>query len=136
MRKTESAGGVVVNVRGEVALVEHSGGFWGFPKGHIDAGEDALTAAKREIQEETGLTDLLLIRKLAVYTRYKGAQNGGDDVSELKTIHMFLFTTSQERLVPEDPHHPQARWTAPGQVETTLTNPKDKEFFRSADIAL
>jgi ADP-ribose pyrophosphatase YjhB (NUDIX family) len=30
-------------------------GFWSFPGGHICAGEDAETAARREVLEETGL---------------------------------------------------------------------------------
>ena len=137
MLKTESAGGIVLNPKGEIALVEHQGGFWGFPKGHIDPGEDALTAAKREIQEETGLRDVTLIRPLGSYTRFKSLNDGGDDMSEKKTMHIFLFTTTEEeKLVPEDTDHPEARWTAPYDVEALLTHPKDKEFFRSANIAL
>jgi len=31
-------------------------GRWGFPKGHIEAGENFLDAAKRETEEETGLS--------------------------------------------------------------------------------
>jgi 8-oxo-dGTP pyrophosphatase MutT (NUDIX family) len=31
---------------------------WDFPKGMVEPGEDALAAARREVHEETGLTDL------------------------------------------------------------------------------
>ena len=33
---------------------------WDFPKGLVDAGEDPLQAALREVEEETGLTDLAM----------------------------------------------------------------------------
>ena len=32
--------------------------YWDFPKGMVDAGEEPLAAAVREVEEETGLTDL------------------------------------------------------------------------------
>jgi len=136
MLKTESAGGIIINAKGEVALVKNGPDFWGFPKGHIDPGEDALTAAKREILEETGLSRLTLIRELPVYERYRGNADGSDDTAELKTIHMFLFTTDEEQLVPEDTGNPEARWVKKDDVPTLLSHPKDREFFSALDLDL
>src|SRR3989344_8244144 len=131
MEKTEAAGGIVINSRGEVALARSGPVFWGFPKGHIDEGENALAAARREVAEETGLKFVSLVKDLGSYERYKGTPDGGDDTSEYKTIHMLLFTTKQEELAPIDTGHPEARWVSPSEVETMLTHPKDKEFWRS-----
>src|SRR5262249_32890015 len=107
MLETKSAGGVILNARGEVVLVKNGPDFWGLPKGHIDPGEDKLTAAKREIREETGIKHLSLIEELPSYKR-----PGGKNLSELKHIHMFLFTTDATELIPEDPSNPEARWVA------------------------
>ena len=131
MHKSESAGGVVQNVRGEVALVKNGPSFWGFPKGHVDPGEDALTAARREITEETGLRHLELVKDLGSYGRYRGTPDGGEDRSEYKTIYMFRFTTSDTALAPIDPHNPEARWVPVAEVAALLTDPKDREFFES-----
>jgi 8-oxo-dGTP pyrophosphatase MutT (NUDIX family) len=130
MRKTESAGGIVRNVRGEIALVKNGPDFWGFPKGHVDEGEDILTAAIREIREETGLHSITLIKKLGSYERYRGTPTG-DDTSELKHIHMFLFDTAEEALMPEDESNPEARWVHPDEVGNMLTHTLDKAFFLS-----
>jgi 8-oxo-dGTP pyrophosphatase MutT (NUDIX family) len=61
-RRDHSAGGVALDRRDGVvcvALIRPAGraeGSWSLPKGHLDAGEDALTAALREVSEETGLS--------------------------------------------------------------------------------
>ena len=55
----KSCGAVVFRRRSgniEFLLVKNKkGGNWGFPKGHIEMGEDEHATAKREVLEETGL---------------------------------------------------------------------------------
>ena len=125
-----------MNEKGEIVLVKNGPSFWGFPKGHIDVGENAFEAAKREIAEETGLQDITIIRDLGSYGRYKGMPTGGDDTSEYKTIHMFLFVTKEKALAPTDPSNPEARWVPVAQVGEMLTHPKDADFFRSVHVIL
>lgn len=36
-------------------LLRHRDGHWGFPKGHMQSGEDEFDCAMRELKEETGL---------------------------------------------------------------------------------
>jgi len=135
MKKTESAGGVVVSSHGQILVVSQRGKAWSLPKGHIDPGEDALTAARREIYEETGVSQLQLIKELGSYQRYKMGLEA-DDKSELKTIIMFLFNTTQMKLQPIDPKHPEARWVDKNEVADLLTHLKDKEFFRQVAVDL
>lgn len=129
MIQTRSAGGVVLNSRGQVLVVSQHGTSWSLPKGRIEEGEDTLAAAKREIYEESGVTTLTLIRELGSYERFKIGRDGGDDQSELKTIFMFLFETSETELSPVDVENPEARWVDGGEVAALLTHPKDREFF-------
>jgi len=136
MEKTEVAGGIVKNARGEIALVRTGPVFWGFPKGHIDEGENALAAARREVAEETGLEHISFVKELGSYERYKSTPDGSDDMSEYKIIHMLLFTTKQEELAPTDPANPEARWIPHAQVEEMLTHPKDREFWKGVSLGL
>ncbi len=130
--KTESAGGVVVNKKGRILIVNQRGTSWSLPKGHIEEGEDKLAAAIREIEEEAGLRRIILIKSLGSYSRYKiGLGDMKEDKSELKLIHMFLFTTDEVKLKPIDPNHPEAKWAYADDVEGMLTHPKDKLFFKS-----
>ena len=131
MIHTESAGGVVVNGAGQVLVVNQKGTSWSLPKGHVEEGEDALAAARREIHEEAGVTQLEYLGDCGAYTRYKIGADGGEDESELKTIRMFLFRTKQAVLFPTDGDNPEARWVEREEVASFLTHPKDREFFAS-----
>ncbi len=130
MRKSKVAGGVVINKVGKVLVVNQNGDSWSLPKGHVDFGETALETAKREIYEESGVKDLVLIRPLLTYKRFKLGLDGKDDKSELKEIEMFLFRTDYEgELKPIDPGNPEAVWLSRKEVADLLSHPKDKEFF-------
>ena len=118
-----------MNASGEVLVVNQNGDSWSLPKGHLDAGEDELQAARREIYEESGIKELELIKKLGTYERPRIGLSGGDDSSELKRITLFLFRTTQTELNPRDPKNPEARWVEKTRVAGLLTHPKDKEFF-------
>lgn len=125
------AGGVVLNNEGLVLVTNQKHRSWSLPKGHVDDGEHILEAARREVYEETGVSDLTVVKPLGSYGRYKTALDGGDDLSEYKTIHMFLFHTSQIALNPVDPENPEAQWVAKEHVAAQLTHAKDKAFFLS-----
>ncbi len=60
--KEHSAGAVVFHEgpRGrEFLLLRYGTGHWGFPKGHIEPGEEEKQAAHREVEEETGIPEEL-----------------------------------------------------------------------------
>ena len=128
-KEVKCAGGIVFNKEYKVAIVNQNHDSWSLPKGHLDSGETALVAAKREIYEETGIKDLQYIKELGSYSRYKIGLDGKDDLSELKIIYIFLFTSNQVKLVPKDPHNPFARWANIEQVQEYLTHKEDVKFF-------
>src|SRR5688572_2987959 len=57
-----SAGMIVFRLHGRSKephfLLLDYGRYWEYPKGHVESGEDDLTAAIRELSEETGITDV------------------------------------------------------------------------------
>ena len=132
MIHTRSAGGVVLNRGGQVLVVSQHGTSWSLPKGRLEEGEDELAAARREIYEESGIRELMLIRELGSYERFRIGRDGGDDPSELKTIYMFLFETAETILAPVDVENPEARWVDRDEVAALLTHPKDSEFYSTS----
>ncbi len=61
MIKDQSLGMIPIfkNLEGDFlfCLVEHQGEHWSFPKGHPNPGEREEETARRELEEETGITD-------------------------------------------------------------------------------
>jgi ADP-ribose pyrophosphatase YjhB (NUDIX family) len=65
VKKEYSAGGIVYQKQDDQLLIllirtsgatpEERDNVWGFPKGHLEDGEDARTAALREVREEAGV---------------------------------------------------------------------------------
>lgn len=133
MKKTHSAGGIILNEFGQVLLVSQRHKSWSFPKGHLEKKEDHLTAAYREIEEESGLkkSDLTFISELGSFERYKIGKAGLDDPKELKTITLYLFKSKTLDVAPQDPKHPEAVWIDKEMVIKYITHKKDKEFFVS-----
>lgn len=61
-RQAPAAGGVVI-VDNKFVAIERNG-IPDLPKGHIEKGESPEEAALREVEEETGITDLEIIKEL------------------------------------------------------------------------
>ena len=78
-RHESSAGGVVfrrVDGRALFLLIQDSYGNWGFPKGHLERGERADTAALREVMEETGLRSVAVVGAIETiewFFRFRGS---------------------------------------------------------------
>ncbi len=100
VREEVSAGGIVFRRDGArtfFLLIRDPYRNWGFPKGHLEDGEEPASAALREVAEETGLDGLEL--RAAVETidwtfRFRGRQINN-------VCHFFLMETAQRRTVPQ-----------------------------------
>lgn len=93
----EAAGGMVLNPRGELLMMLRRGQ-WDMPKGKLDEGETIEACAVREVEEETGISNLRLNGKLQ--TTYHTYPFQGRTV--LKPSHWFKMECSgTEDLVPQ-----------------------------------
>lgn len=103
VRERTSAGGVVARRDGDrvlVALTREEGmAEWVLPKGGVKKEESLETVAKREIAEEAGLTDLLLVASLGTRERLTYSRK------QWVTTHYFLFMSEQIKPEPTDPKH-------------------------------
>lgn len=99
-KRESSAGGVVYRMdRGQplFLLIQDSYGNWGFPKGHLERGERADTAALREVMEETGLRAVAVVGSIDTiewFFRFRGSLIH-------KNCQFFLMETSVADTKPQ-----------------------------------
>jgi len=75
--------------------------YWDLPKGHLEAGESDLDAAKRESFEETGIKELEFLPDFRSGIRYFFKHRGK---TVLKTVIFFLARTKQKEVKISDEH--------------------------------
>ena len=69
---------VVLNKKDEVFVakrIDNQNNFWQMPQGGVDEGEDYLTAAYRELEEETSIKNVDLIKELDGLISYELPKN-------------------------------------------------------------
>ena len=115
----KAGGGLVYNNKGEVLFIFRNGK-WDLPKGGCDKGEEIEDCSIREVEEETGVNDLKITKKLQkTYHVFK--RNG---VYRLKITHWFEMTTTFEGIpVPQENEGiEKVAWLNQEQIKEALTN--------------
>jgi 8-oxo-dGTP pyrophosphatase MutT (NUDIX family) len=131
-----SAGGVVVRGDEVVVIVPTRRAFDGsrvlaLPKGHIDPGETPITAAEREVREETGV-EAEPVRELGE-ARYWYRRDGK---TIPKSVTFFLFRYLGGDTSDHDDEVEEARWIGLEEAKTALTHSAEREMVGRALASL
>lgn len=86
-------------------LLHHSGRYWNFPKGRQEAGESQRQTALRELEEETGITEIKLIRGFrdGYDYNFQGNRRPNEGMVYKQAI-FFLGQTLQREVIISDEH--------------------------------
>jgi 8-oxo-dGTP pyrophosphatase MutT (NUDIX family) len=136
-RVEHSSGGVVIRRNGDglplYLLIRDPYENWGLPKGHIEGEETAQAAAVREVGEETGLQEMVVLTELPTIDWYY--RDRGRLVH--KFCHFYLLESIVGEPVPQrDEGITACIWcTFQGALET-LTYDNAREVLRAAGTHL
>jgi 8-oxo-dGTP pyrophosphatase MutT (NUDIX family) len=115
----EAAGGIVENSNKELLFIFRRGK-WDLPKGKMEINESAELCAAREIEEETGVTNLHRIDKLT--DTFHFYEEKGKPI--LKISHWYYFKTDFEgNAIPQLEEDITAiQWFGVNDLNTPLSN--------------
>lgn len=139
---------IVCNSEGQVLLcarADKKGFEWQFPQGGIDDGESVVEAACRELREETGITDVELIKEMPGFQRYRfpdeiieefhksGRFNVGQDQ------HYVLFSLKNDNVKIDFETHPEEiefkawKWAEIEEAPREIIHFKKQAYQAAAD---
>lgn len=118
----------------EYLLIQHEDkdgkpGHWAFPKGHIEKGERTEDAARREVQEETGLSEIEIVPGFKETIRYfvpVGKEK------RLKFVAFFLGRAKKGKVKLSFEHQDFA-WLPYEETYKRLTYAAAKTILKKAD---
>jgi len=131
-KEVNAGGGLVSNLRNDFLMIRRNG-LWDLPKGHQDPGEDIEVTALREVQEETGLEDIIL-KGLICITDHCYLRDG---IWHLKHTWWYdmLYTSPCELTPQTEEDISKAAWIPRSGIQDYLlhTYPSICEVFRALE---
>lgn len=135
MVKEVSAGAIIFRKNEEIKYLllfrkkeEHFSALWSFPRGKIKENEIDIDAAKREIEEETGLKDLKFLKfREKINWFYKM-----DNQTIYKESIFYLAETKTEEIKISE-EHDDYKWCSYEEAMGLLKFKNIKEVLKKAD---
>ncbi|MBT8266056.1 MAG: NUDIX domain-containing protein [Bacteroidia bacterium] len=114
-----AGGGKVYNAKGDILFI-YRNNKWDLPKGKAEGNETIDKTALREVEEETGITSLEIIKPLEM-TYHIFKRNGR---YKIKVTYWFEMKTNYNgKLVPQTKEGiTKVKWLNPNQTEEALKN--------------
>jgi 8-oxo-dGTP pyrophosphatase MutT (NUDIX family) len=115
----KAGGGLVYNKAGDVLFIFRNGK-WDLPKGGIEKGEEIEDTAIREVEEETGVTNLKITHKLQ--KTYHIFKRGGK--YKLKVTHWYEMRTDFTGTPKPQANEgiEKVAWLNPEEIKEALKN--------------
>lgn len=115
----EAAGGVVINIKGEVLIIKRRDK-WDLPKGKLEKGESPETGALREVEEECGIGQLRITKPLG--TTYHTYTLNNEPILKRTYWYAMLFEGNKKPVPQSEEDITEVRWFYPADLSIVTQN--------------
>ena len=112
----------------EYLLLHNTSGHWEFPKGNFEVGEDGFETARREICEETGITDIEFVKDFESKIEYYFKRS---DKLVRKRVIFYMARTNTRKVMLSSEHDAYA-WKEYNEAINQLTYENAKDLLKKA----
>ena len=118
--------------------IDNPSNFWEMPQGGVDQNEQMLKAAKRELEEETGITKIILIKELNYWLEYELPKSLIDKIWKGKYkgqkqkwfVMKFLGADNEINLKTKHPEFLEWKWVESFKLPNIVVNFKIDIYTR------
>ena len=125
----ETSCGLILRNGDLILLLRYPQGHWGFPKGHVEENDLSHQAtAIRELEEETGITDVEIISNWFTSTKYTYIKK---NIPTEKEVHWFPARTNTMNISLSE-EHTDYIWIDADSAEEMITFDEEVRVLQEA----
>ena len=125
----ETSCGLVLSNLGSILLLQYPQGHWDLPKGHVeDDDENHIATVRRELEEETGISDVEFVPGFCERSEYSYRHKGKKNV---KQVYWYLGETESISIKLSREHRGHM-WLEWDQALEMLTHEETRIVVKSA----
>jgi 8-oxo-dGTP pyrophosphatase MutT (NUDIX family) len=117
-------------------IIQHNAGHWAFPKGRAEKGETELETARRELREETGITDVSISADRVFEERYTRTKWGSPRQQVDKTVRYFLGMVHDPKIRLQQAEVQDSKWVTYEEARGLITFDASRKVLDEAAKAL
>jgi 8-oxo-dGTP pyrophosphatase MutT (NUDIX family) len=118
----KAAGGVVINKKNELLVIKRNG-WWDLPKGKIEKGEEKRVAAVREVEEECGISNMVIVSKIP--KTYHTYQFKGEDVFKVTHWYKMRYDGNETPVPQTEEDITEVKWVAKSEIKSIVNQTYD-----------
>lgn len=115
-------------------LLHYQGGHWGHVKGHVEPDESREETLRREVEEETGITDLELVDGFHETVSYTFRRQG--ELVDKRVEFLLARTETEDVEVTAPDEHQGLGWFSYDQAMEQLTFDEPRRVLEAAHATL